>query len=124
MAATTADDFVVLQAMGRQAGGESLIWKLVARALGPASVYNQNFRLGELFYTKVEDESVALLVTKEAWRKLVKKVSRLDVVSDFSLDSIPGGSGVVSDEDRLVVRLETHRRLPAAARPSHIQTQR
>jgi hypothetical protein len=63
MAATTADDFVVLQAMGRQAGGESLIWKLVARALGPASVYNQNFLLGELFYTKVEDESVALLVT-------------------------------------------------------------
>jgi len=57
MAATTADDFVVLQAMGRQTGGDSLIWKLVAKALDPASVYNQNFRLGKLFYTKVETES-------------------------------------------------------------------
>jgi hypothetical protein len=33
MAATTADDFVVLQAMGRQAGVDSLIWNLVARLL-------------------------------------------------------------------------------------------
>ena len=114
MAATTTDDFVVLQAMGRQAGGDSLVWKLVAKALGPASIYNQTFRLGQLFYTKVENEAIAILVTREAWPKLVKKVAKLEVNSDFSVDSIPGGSGVVSDDDRLVVRLETHQRPPAA----------
>jgi hypothetical protein len=90
MAATTADDFVVLQAMGRQAGGGSLIWKLVAKALHPTSVYNQNFRLGELFYTKMENEAIALMVTREAWLKLVKKVARFEVNADFSVDSIPG----------------------------------
>ena len=59
-------------------------------------------------------ECIAILVTREAWLKLVKKVARLEVNADFSVDSIPGGSGVVSDDDRLVVRLETHQRPPAA----------
>ena len=112
MAATTADDFVVLQAMGRQADGDSLIWKLVAKALGPASVYNQNFRLGEFFYTKVENEAIALFVTRVAGLKLVKKVTRMEVDADFSVDSIPGNRVCHVRYGHFFVRSQTCQILP------------